>query len=523
MADNLNKLGGGVASAVSLRGVGSVNQPSSNNNNVSALVSGINDIVQTVVKVKVAEEKQRVQEDKIRAVSNAESEHLDANNALAGGSYDNELNTQVDSWRSSGLLESEIRTNIKNYKFNKAVKDTKLGVPDGREADDVDIAFFDTFNKLELQALTPILQQDRKEMQVKINNMNSSYFRTGSDDLQTKLNNVTIANKSYGMGEEEAMSLAIQSAFDLAKQGDNSLLTQLQDVKTSTGEKVVDTLTGSALYTKLQDNLMARKEHETAKARQEQEFQQEVTATKLYTNMIDTGDLHSFKLNIDNALESGSISMRQHSSLQGYYKTATDVSSFPKNSDMKVYMSLFAKAEQGTLSSDELIKYQSKLSSNDFESIAKRSIQQGGLEGLGNEASKNLSVRVDDDAKAYSGLNFIDDLTSKLEDRQLADKRFSYIKQTLATEKDKFIAINKRLPDNTEYESIRDKVVSQAEKHITIKPLEVKPTLVEPKANKVNGVDELKSQLRSLKTIQEKELWYSSLTPKEKELLRNSR
>lgn len=522
MADNLNRLGGGVANAVSLRGVGAINTPNSNNE-VTSIVSGINDIVQTVVKVKVAEEKQRVQEDKIRAVSNAESEHLDANNALLGGSYDNELNTQVDSWRSSGLLDSEIRVKIKDYKFNKAVKDTQLGQEGGRSADEVDIAYFDTFNKLELKALTPMLAEDRKLMQTKVNNMNSSYFRTGSDDLQTKLNNVTIANKSYGMGEEEAMSLAIQSAFDLSKQGDDTLLTQLQDVKTSTGEKVIDTLTGSTMYTKLQENLMARKEHEQAKARQEAEYQQEVTATKLYTNMIDTGDLHNFKLNIDSALDSGSISMRQHSQLRDYYKSATDVSAFPKNSDMRTYMSLFAKAEQGLLSTDELIKYQSKLSSGDFESIAKRSIQQGGLSGLGNEASKSLSERVDNDSKAYSGLNFIDDLTSKLEDRQLADKRFSYIKQTLSTEKDNFISINKRLPTNEEYEKIRDNVVQQAEKHITIKPLDTKPKIVDPKANKVNGVDDLKAQLKSLKTIQEKEAWYSQLSPKEKELLRNNR
>lgn len=515
MADNLNKLGGGVASAVSLRGIGSVNQPSSNNN-VSALVSGINDIVQTVVKVKVAEEKQRVQEDKIRAVSNAESEHLDANNALSGGSYDNELNTQVDSWRSSGLLESEIRTNIKNYKFNKAVKDTKLGVPDGREADDVDIAFFDTFNKLELQALTPILQQDRKEMQVKINNMNSSYFRTGSDDLQTKLNNVSIANKSYGMGEEEAMSLAIQSAFDLAKQGDNSLLTQLQDVKTSTGEKVVDTLTGSALYTKLQDNLMARKEHETAKARQEQEFQQEVTATKLYTNMIDTGDLHSFKLNIDNALESGSISMRQHSQLRDYYKSSTDVSAFPKNSDGNVFTKLYAKGVSGSLDIGEVSLNNDKLSSSDFQELSKLAINNSPEV----KDYKRVYDRIGTVSKGIRDQIGIESIAQKVLNPQAFVQQSSYVDYWATKDMEDIIVNQRRVPTEDEINnSFRNRTTEAKTKwsEDTSPPPIPKPKDVQPSDN-LNGRARLQQEFKVLKTPQDYDRWYSGLSPQDKKI-----
>ena len=153
---------------------------------------------------------------------------------------------------------------------------------------------------------------------------------------------------------------------------------------------------------------------------------------------------------------------------------------------------------------------------------SKRSIQQGGLSGLGNEASKSLSERVDNDSKAYSGLNFIDDLTSKLEDRKLADKRFSYIKQTLSTEKDNFIAINKRLPTNEEYEKIRDSVVQQAEKHVTIEPLDTKPIELgkDTKSSKVNGRDELISKIKSMKTPEEVDAFMKSLNKQELKILR---
>ena len=519
MANNLDKLGGGVASAVPLRNT-PVSQSTGSNSEVSSIMSGINDIIQTVTKVKVAEDIKRTEEDRIRAVSQAEIEHLDANNAINEGSMDGNLNSKVAEWRNEGLTESEIRIGIKDYKFNKAKVD--LGINDSNKADATNMAYFDTLTKLELKAINPLLQEDRKVIQNKINNMTSSYIRTSSDDLQTKLNNVTIANKSYGMGESEAMALTIQSAFDLAKRGDESILHQLDSVKDSNGNRVLDTIEGSSIYSKLSDNFMQYKEHQTSVARKEKEFNQEVEATKIYTNMVDSGDLSSFKLNLDNALESGSINMQQHSSLNTYYKTAINVDAFPKQSDRATYIKAYSLAEQGTLKTEDLMTIQSKLSNSDFELIARTAISKGGINGLGNDESTNLNHRIKDDTIAYSGSAGINDISLTLNDKMIFSKRAGYIQQNLSNAKDMFIASNKRLPNDEEYTKMRDTVVSQAEKVYngnTIKQPE--PIKIEPiKSDSITGRDKLLSDLKAMKNAQEVDKYIKSLTPQQLKLLK---
>ena len=520
MANNLNRLGGGVASAVPLRNT-PVSQSTGSNSEVSSIMSGINDIIQTVTKVKVAEDIKRTEEDRIRAVSQAESEHLDTNNALVGGSYDSNLNTQVDAWRSEGLMESEIRLKVKDYKMNKSVTDLGLG-EGGKTADNADIAYFDTYSKLELKAINPLLQEDRKAIQSKINNMTSSYIRTSSDDLQTKLNNVTITNKSYGMGESEAMALTIQSAFDLAKRGDESILHQLDSVKDSNGNKVLDTIEGSSIYSKLSDNFMQYKEHQTSVARKEKEFNQEVEATKIYTNMVDSGDLSSFKLNLDNALESGSINMQQHSSLNTYYKTAINVDAFPKQSDRATYIKAYSLAEQGTLKTDDLMTIQGKLSNSDFELIARTAISKGGINGLGNDESTNLNHRIKDDTIAYSGSAGINDISLTLNDKMIFSKRAGYIQQNLSNAKDSFIASNRRLPTDEEYTRMRDTVVSQAEKVYNGSTIKQPETIkLEPiKSDNMTGRADILNNLKTMKSKEDVDNYMKSLTPQQLKLLK---
>lgn len=519
-----DKLGGGVANAVQLRGVDVVDTGGVNRD-ITALVSGINESIATVAKVAQVEKIQRNEEDKVRATARAEEEHIDSNNAMLGGSYDSELNKQVDTWRSSGLLDSEIRLKIKDYKFNKAVDSSGLGVDGGRNADDTDLAFFDTYNKLELKALTPMLQEDRKSIQTKIGNTVASYIRTSSDDVQTKLNNTLTTYKSYGLGEEEANATLIQTAFDSARKGDETLLHSLDNVTNSQGEKLLDTMTGSAMYSKLSDNLLAKKEHDQAKARQETEYQQEVIATRLYTDMIDTKDYSAFKLNIDNALESGGISMKQHASLNSVFDTATKFDRFPKQSDPNTYIQAYAKASKGLMSSDDLVAISSRLSSSDFESITRKAIDSGGINGIGSEEGKALESRIKNDATAYTNMSSINDQLVSFQDKEIFSKRYALVNQQLNNKVDTFITLNKRYPTEDEYTKIRDEVVSLGKQtypdSLGKQPeLKDRTTKEDKPSDKVNGKQDLKDKIKSLPTPEARADYIRSLSPAEKELLR---
>lgn len=518
--NNTQKIGGGVASAVPLARISTGSSGSNNTPNTASMIaSGINDIMKSVLQIKQKQDIQRNEEDKIRAVSQAEIEHLDANNAFEGGSMDANLNSKVSDWRSSGLTDSEVRLNIKDYKFNKAKTD--LGIDDNNKADDANVAYFNTFNKLELKALSPLLAQDRKQVQDKINNMTSSYMRASDDDLQTKYNNVTTANKSYGMGEKEAMGITMQSAFDLARNGDDTLLKELSNVKTSTGEKLIDTLDGSAIYSKLTDNLLSKKEHDEAVARKESDFQQEVKATELYTDMIGSKDIHSYKLGIDNALASGSISMQQHNSLNNYYEAITKPKGIKVDTDRKTYVQAYSLAEQGLLSTDTLMTMQDKLSDSDFELIAKTAIQRGGINGVGNSESLNLKERIKDDTIAYSGSAGLNDLTLTLTDKMIFSKRAGYIQQNLSNSIDNYIATKGVLPDDETYNKLRDTVVSQAEKVYNGKTVKQPEAVIKPKlSDTITGREELVGKLKTMKTKEEVDNFMSNLTPQQRKILK---
>lgn len=517
---NTPRLGGGVAKAVPMATVSrGTSGGGSTQSTASILAEGINDILKSVVQIKQRQDIQRNEEDKIRAVSQAEIEHLDANNAFNEGSMDANLNTKVAEWRASGLTDSEIRLGIKDYKFNKAKTD--LGIDDDNKADDANVAYFDTFTKLELKALSPLLAQDRKQIQDKMNNMTSSYVRQGEDDLQTKFNNVSIANRSYGMGETEAMNVTMQSAFDMARNGDDSLLKQLPNVKTSTGERLIDTLDGSEMYNKLTDNLMRKKEHDEALAQKELEYNQEVQATKLYTDMIGSKDIHSYKLGIDNALASGSINMRQHNSLNNYYEAMTKPKDVKIKTDRKAYVQAYSLAEQGLLSTDTLMTMQDKLSDSDFELIAKTAIQRGGINGVGNSESLNLKERIKDDTTAYSGSAGLNDLTLTLTDKMIFSKRAGYIQQNLSNAVDNYIATKGTLPDDETYNKLRDTVVSQAEKVYNGKTVKQPEVVVKPKlSDTITGREELLGTLKTMKSKEEVDNFMSNLTPQQRKLLK---
>ena len=518
------KLGGGVATANTLRNV-TPTSTGSEKSTASILVAGINDIIQSVSTYKIREAYKTNEEDRIRAVAHAETEHIDTTNAMQGGSYDSKLNDEVSGWRSSGLNESEIRLKIKEYKFSKSVTD--LGLDKGSEADDASKAYFETYNNLEMKALTPLITQDRKEMQDKITNINYSYIKNSTDDVNTKLANIIQANKAYGMGEPEAVNVLFQSAFDLARNGDESQLRSLKEAKNSDGIGLLDTVEGSKAYSEFSDNLMKKKEHDADKAEEARKKTQEVNATNIYTAMIGSNDIHAFKMSMDKSLKNGEITMSQHNSLDGYYKAITKKADGEgkAKTDRSVYVDLMAKAIKGTLPMPELLKNSALLENADFERIAGSALTNGGINGVGTEESKRTDEAIENDAKAYSGISSINDIGLSLTDKQIFSKKYSYIKYNLSKAVDTYTETHGQLPSQEERNKMRDEVVRNSKEVITatvpkkeavVKTKEDKPT----KSDKNNGVQELLNKRNTFNTKEEHDAWFRSLTEAEKNLIK---
>lgn len=522
MANNLPRLGGGVAKSAPLSSTpfGSSGISQSAPSTASILASGINDLMKSAIQVKTQMDIQRNEEDKIRAVSQAEIDHLDANNAFDGGSSDADLNSKVADWRSSGLTDSEVRLGIKNYKFNKAKTD--LGINDDNKADDANVAYFNTFSKLELKALSPMLAQDRKLVQEKISNMNSSYARVSDDDLQTKYNNITTANKSYGMGEKEAMGITMQSAFDLARNGDDTLLRELHNVKTSTGERLLDTLDGSAMFSKLNDNLLAKKEHDVAVARKEADFQQEVKYNEIYTNMVESKDLHSFKINMDDALETGSISAQQHHALSGYYKTATDVSSFPKTTDRGTLFNAITAVQQGTYTLQDLNRDSGKFNNSDFEYITKSMA----VNNPDSQRFKSQYERVDDVSNAISSQASIQDNIIKLQNPTALAEQGAYVKQW-ATQDLKDLAYHSKRPATDEeirniIDTRRKEARSMFNENKKLEPVIKTDTKDVPKvSDNVTGRTRLENEIKKFTTPEQVKIYIDNLSPSDRRIWDN--
>lgn len=528
MADT--KLGGGVAKAVSLRSANITG--TGTRSNVSSLVTGINDIIQSVGAFQIRQAEKANEEDKIRAVAQAETEHIDTNNAMRGSSYDATLNDNVAQWRGSGLTESEIRLKIKEYKFSKSVSD--LGIDKGTEVNEASTAYFNTYNNLEMKALTPLVEQDRKQLQSKIANMNYSYVKNSKEDVNTKLQNIIKSNQAYGMGEPEAIGLLFQSAFDLARNGDESQLTELKNAKNSEGISLLDTIEGSKAYSEFADNLVKKKEYDSNRAEEARKKTQEATATNLYTAMIGSNDIHAFKLNIDASLKRGEITMSQHSSLDGYFKAITKKgeSEGKAKTDRTLFVKMASEAIEGTLQLDNLISNSDSFEDADFEYLAKTAIQNGGINGVGKEESKSLDERIKNDSKTYGGASSISDSIAQSLNAQVFQKRTDYIEHHLMETKRRFITTKGKLPDDAEYLDMRKEVVAIAEKVINIdtvapvpitKPIE--PKVDVPKevkvtpADKVNGRQALLNKRNEFTSKEEAMKWFKGLSEVDQKLI----
>lgn len=433
-------------------------------NDIPDIMNSINSIVGSVGKIQQQEAVKRDKEDMIRLTSKADVDLKDSDNALQGASYDDDLNEQVNTWRGQGQTDTEIMNGIKDYKMNKAVSD--LGLDAGNESDEATNAYFNSYVEGMLGKIRPHAERDRKTMQKNIINTGSSYIRTSSDSVQDKMTNTTTLYKSYGMTEEQAMGVVIQSAFSQARRGDDSMLEGLKTAKDSQGNNIIDTVNGSKLYEEQLNLTQQDKAYKDKQNSLKLKASQVVTTTNLYTSLFDKNvEPTSVTENANVALREGKITMLQHKQLVEQIDDVMDVDGFAEVSNGQTYLDLRGRAELGLLPKDELLANKHRLSDKDFTAIGNLAIKQGGLDGTGSEQGKIVRTWIDNVSKTESGYdNVISGKIAGLTNAKLAGDRKTFLERQLMTEAIDFRADKGQEPNNAEMDVIKQKVVREMER-----------------------------------------------------------
>ena len=421
---------------------------------IAKSISGI--ITKATAKIQ-ANKVERDLEDKLMLQKKAHQESVDTTNALSGASYDTQLNDNVAQWQSEGLSPTIIRTNVKNYKYGKAIQD--FGLDKGAEADDAVNAYFDAYTDLEMRAITPLAEADKVAVQTEMKDAIHSSFNVGTAPLQQRFKENKEVASHYGITDDEVIASSIISAFRKARDGDTADLEALPNVKNK-GINIIDTVKGSDLYAKMQVAKETKDANDVIRKTAIRKEGQKVATTSLYNEMIN-GDFEDSKTKMDTALETNSITMAQHKSLNTMYDNLqpTSVESFRKESISESYLNLRAKAQLGTLSTDELNANKNSLSYIDFKSIGTLSLQQGGAFGIGNQPDKVINTDIKNFAIDNAGINLEQSITSDLEGYKLGRKRQSMILSRLTTLKNNFVISSERLPDEEEYAKMKDRVL----------------------------------------------------------------
>lgn len=499
------KLGGGGVQGVGLRNVGSTGIIP--NTEASDIANSINSIVGNVGKALRVNQVQRDKEDMVRLVSKAETELDDSQKALQGASYDTELNNQVETWRGQGITDTEIYNNIAEYKLTKSADD--FGLTSGSEPDEAINAFYDSYTKGMLKVTLPYAEQDRKALQKRIANNGSAYIRTGTDSVQDKLNNTTTLYKAYGLNESQAMGIIIQTAFSKARNGDKTMLEQLDTVKDSDGNFIKDTIEGSQLYSEQLKLTQQQEDYDARKAIAVKKAGQEVATTNLYAKMFEDGaNPVAIQEEANNALRNGSITMIQHKQLTEQADDVMDVDVNPEVSDGYTYLGLRGKAELGLLTTGELMQNQSRLSTKDFTAIGNLAIKNGGINGTGTQKGKVIRTWAKNVSDTHSGYtDLISSKVGSLVDAQLVGKRKTYLDRELIQEVFKFKEDEGREPNNAEMDKISDRVVN------TMKTLYPNPLGDGDIEIKITGVtkEDIDSELQG-KTKEQQQALFSKMS-----------
>lgn len=417
--------------------------------NLANIADSISSIVKTVGKGLMYQQRTHDAEDKMRLVRKAQEESTDIDNAMQDASYDDDLNTKVNDWRSQGLTDTELRTNIKDYKYAKAIQD--FGIDKGQETTEAIDSYFTTFTDLELKKITPLAKADRLAIQEDTADTIKSNFMVSSEDFNKVLTEAREVATTYGMDDDSVTVLAIQSAFDRDKMDDPSMLESLGSLKNSKGIRLIDTVVGRDMYNKLSDAKEARDMNRDALEVRYLAKTQEDNTNALFTDIVTTTDIASTMPQIQEALRTKSINMRQYNLLARQVDALSPSSNpYASYSDPRVLTSLQSKAMLGTLSQEDLVNYAGALKEADYKSLAKTAMDKGGLWGVGSKENDRLTSWINNTSEAESGLGFEEAFKDDLEGGMKARKLAGDIKYELGKALDNFVSTHKRLPDKEE-------------------------------------------------------------------------
>ena len=279
-----------------------------------------------------------------------------------------------------------------------------------------------------MKKVKPLLKADRAEEKVEVTNTIYSALRVGTDDLQTKYNdNIKVGNK-YAIDEEQIGLLSIDTAFQLAKEGDETMLIDIEALKNTKGELVINGLKGRKLYNQLSDALEKKKEDDVAEESALNKKKQVDTTNTLYSMGI-SGDINTAQTTADESQRNKTITRQQHASLSKTFANlrAVNTSQFIKESDVETYSSLRAKAQLGTATVEEINESVNKLSYVDYKTIVNLSLSKGGSEGKGDKHSSMIDTMIKGVVKTNIGLNLEDIITSDLGGYNLGVRRKEYL------------------------------------------------------------------------------------------------
>ena len=426
---------------------------------MSEILKGVNNIAQSVGAFAVKQKVTRDAEDRIDMQNTAHDESQDVSNAMQGASYDPDLNPQVEQWKADGVTTTQLRLNIRDYKWNKAIKDFDLENVD--DAGENATIFFDTFNSLELKEIEPLATKDRENLKTSMMNKISSSFLVGNAPLADRLKDAEELSVKYGVTADQITAIAVSSAFTKARRGDTSDLEALETATNKNGVRLIDTIAGSEMYTKMSDAKLVRERNEVAQLEQDTKKAQVQVTESLYTQVVTGDDLETTQTKIDISQEKGLITMPQHATLTKTNRLlqASSRASFPDKSTPAVYSELRAKAQMGVLSQEELLTFTSELSADNFKTLVDLSIQKGGAFGLDDEKYTAMDVAIKNFGKDNSGLDLTGTIVSDLEGLKLGRKRESMLQERLRADKYQFILDNDRLPDAMEFKTMKAEVL----------------------------------------------------------------
>lgn len=421
---------------------------------VSDIAKGINSLVQSAGTIALKFKAEKNSEDAVMLKQRAETDYLDSQLALSGKSTDNMLNDTISSMRSSGYSETSLAETSWRYKEGKAIEE--FGLNKGEKSNEAEYGYFHALNRLSMSSLVKQAEVDKDKIKLDIGNKIFTSFKVPSADMQKTLNDGTSTGKTYTINEDAVGVLAIRALFARDKEGDTKAIDSLKTLTNSSGERIIDSIEGSALYGQLIDAKEKRAKDKVSYDLQIERVNQDKSMESFMSGVIGKAptDMADAKVDLDNLMKAKKITFNDYKAGAMFIEAKRPSNSLPKVSDPIALSKYTIKALEGTLTGEDHAIMMTTLDQADFSSLITKGYTNGGLHGVGTVENKALEESIDPLAKSISGLPLEYKLGDALAGGDGALEKYSLAEKELRVNKNTFTAKNKRLPNADEWEGI---------------------------------------------------------------------